>query len=55
MRPPTTSTPRANGFPVRAANFSPDRMWGAALTLILIILALNVIARFIGRFNKLAK
>jgi phosphate transport system permease protein len=38
-----------------AANYAPDRMWGAALTLIIIVLALNIIARFIGRFNKLAK
>ena len=38
-----------------ALNYAPDRMWGAALTLILIIVVLNVIARFIGRFNKLAK
>ena len=38
-----------------AANFAPDRMWGAALTLIIIVLFLNVIARFIGRYNKLAK
>jgi ABC-type phosphate transport system permease subunit len=30
-------------------------MWGAALTLILIILLLTLIARFIGRFNKLSK
>ena len=38
-----------------AANYAPDRMWGAALTLIVIVLLLNLIARFIGRFNKLAK
>jgi phosphate transport system permease protein len=38
-----------------AANYAPDRMWGAALTLILIVLVLNLIARLIGRFNKLAK
>jgi hypothetical protein len=30
-------------------------MWGAALTLILIILLLTLVARFIGRFNKLEK
>ncbi len=36
------------------ANFAPDRMWGAALTLILIVMILNLIARVIGRFNKLA-
>jgi phosphate transport system permease protein len=38
-----------------AANYAPDRMWGAALTLILIVLILNVVARLIGRSNKLAK
>jgi phosphate transport system permease protein len=47
----------ANGKRVAGAavNYAPDRMWGAALTLILIVLALNVVARFIGRFNKVAK
>ena len=38
-----------------AANYAPDRMWGTALTLILIVLLLNLLARFIGRFNKVAK
>jgi phosphate transport system permease protein len=38
-----------------AANYAPDRMWGAALTLILLVLLLNVIARLIGRSNKLAR
>ena len=36
-------------------NYAVDRMWGAALTLILIILLLTLVARFIGRFNKLEK
>jgi phosphate transport system permease protein len=47
----------ANGNRVAGAavNYAPDRMWGAALTLILLVLALNIIARFIGRFNKVAK
>jgi len=36
-------------------NYSVDRMWGAALTLILIVLILTVIARLIGRKNQLAK
>jgi ABC-type phosphate transport system permease subunit len=27
-------------------------MWGAALTLIIIVMALNLIARLIGRFSK---
>jgi phosphate transport system permease protein len=45
-----------NGNRVAGAvqNFAPDRMWGTALTLIIIVLALNFIARFVGRFNKVA-
>jgi phosphate transport system permease protein len=35
-------------------NYAIDRMWAAALTLILIVLVLTVIARLIGRKNKLA-
>jgi ABC-type phosphate transport system permease subunit len=27
-------------------------MWGAALTLIIIVMGLNLIARLIGRFSK---
>ena len=47
----------ANGNRVAgaAANFAPDRMWGTALTLILIVILLNLIARFVGRFNKIAE
>ena len=47
----------ANGNRVAGAvaNFAPDRMWGAALTLILIVLLLNLVARFVGRFNKVAE
>jgi phosphate transport system permease protein len=41
--------------PCVTQNFAVDRMWGAALTLILIVLLLNVIARLIGRFNKVAR
>jgi phosphate transport system permease protein len=37
------------------ANYAPDRLWGAALTLIAIVVALTLIARFVGRFNKVAK
>jgi phosphate transport system permease protein len=36
-------------------NYAVDRMWGSALTLILIILLLTLVARLIGRFNKLEK
>ncbi|MEP6598651.1 MAG: phosphate ABC transporter permease PstA [Actinomycetota bacterium] len=41
-----------NGKPT-AVQFAADRMWGAALTLIVIVMALNLTARFIGRFNKI--
>ncbi len=45
----------ANGNQVAgaAANFAPDRMWGAALTLIIIVMALNLIARLISRRSKI--
>jgi len=36
-----------------AANYATDRMWGAALTLIIIVMALNLIARLVGRRNKI--
>ncbi|WP_392544154.1 phosphate ABC transporter permease PstA [Oryzobacter telluris] len=38
----------------RTENLQPaiDRVWGAALTLILIIFLLNLLGRFIGRFSK---
>lgn len=47
----------ANGNRVAGsvANYAPDRMWGAALTLIALVLLLNIIARFIARFNKVAQ
>jgi phosphate transport system permease protein len=35
-------------------NYAVDRLWGAALTLIVIVMALNLLARLIGRFNKIA-
>jgi phosphate transport system permease protein len=44
-----------NRVSIAATNYAADRMWGAALTLILIVLLLNVIARLIGRFNKVAR
>ena len=37
-----------------AANFAPDRLWGAALTLIIIVMALNLIARLVARRSKVA-
>jgi phosphate transport system permease protein len=36
----------------KVANYAPERMWGAALTLIVIVMALNLIARVIARFSK---
>ena len=36
-------------------NYAPDRMWGAALTLIIIVMALNLIARLLGRFSKISR
>lgn len=47
----------ANGNKVAGAvaNFAPERLWGAALTLIIIVMALNLIARLIGRRNQLAR
>jgi phosphate transport system permease protein len=46
----------ANGNRVAgaAANFAPERLWGAALSLIIIIMALNLIARLVGRRTKVA-
>jgi phosphate transport system permease protein len=35
-------------------NYAVDRMWGAALTLIIIVMGLNLIARFLGRFSKVS-
>lgn len=39
----------ANGNRVPIHNFAPDRLWGAALTLIVIVLVLNLVARLAGR------
>jgi phosphate transport system permease protein len=44
----------ADGKPHLVHNFAVDRVWGAALTLIIIVMGLNLIARLIGRFNKVA-
>jgi phosphate transport system permease protein len=35
-------------------NYAPDRMWGAALTLIAIVMILNLLARLVGRFSKIS-
>ncbi len=42
-----------HGRPV-TIHYAADRMWGAALTLIIIVMALNLIARLVGRTNKVA-
>ena len=41
----------------RGENLQPavDRVWGAALTLILLIFVLNLLGRFIGRFSKVKR
>lgn len=44
-----------NGKPTLIHNYAVDRMWGAALTLIIIVMALNLIARLLGRFNKVGR
>lgn len=46
----------ANGNRVTgaAANFAPERLWGAALSLIIIIMALNLVARLVSRRNRVA-
>jgi phosphate transport system permease protein len=44
----------ADGKPHLVHNYAIDRVWGAALTLIIIVMALNLIARLIGRFNKVS-
>jgi phosphate transport system permease protein len=36
-------------------NYAVDRVWGAALTLILIVMTLNLLARFAGRFQKVSR
>ncbi len=45
----------SDGKPHLVHNFAVDRLWGAAATLIVIVMALNLIARLVGRFNKVAK
>lgn len=42
----------ADGKPHLVHNFAIDRVWGAALTLVLIVMFLNLVARLIGRFRK---
>jgi phosphate transport system permease protein len=42
-----------NGKPT-TIHYAADRMWGAALTLIIIVMGLNLIARIVGRFSKVS-
>lgn len=42
----------ADGRPHLVHNFAVDRLWGAALTLIVIVMALNLVARLIGRYQR---
>jgi phosphate transport system permease protein len=44
----------ADGKPHLVHNYAVDRVWGAALTLVVIVMVLNVVARLIGRFNKVS-
>ena len=46
-----STTALVNGKRVQV-HFAADRMWGAALTLIIIVMALNLLARFIARRSK---
>ena len=44
----------AAGQRVRLHNYAADRMWGAALTLILLVMLLNLAARLIARRSKVS-
>jgi len=41
-----------DGKPHLVHNFAIDRVWGAALTLVLIVMFLNLVARLVGRVRK---
>lgn len=43
----------ADGTPQLVHNFAVDRLWGAALTLIVIVMVLNLAGRLIGRLNRI--
>jgi phosphate transport system permease protein len=45
----------SQGQIVNVHNYAADRMWGAALTLIVIVMLLNILARLIARRNKVAQ
>jgi phosphate transport system permease protein len=42
-----------NGHPT-TVHWAANRMWGAALTLIVLVMALNLIARLIARRSKVS-
>jgi phosphate transport system permease protein len=42
----------ADGKPHAVHNYAIDRLWGAALTLIVIVMALNLLARVVGRSRR---
>jgi phosphate transport system permease protein len=44
----------ANGHRVQL-HYAADRMWGTALALIIIVMALNLIARLIARSSKVSR
>jgi phosphate transport system permease protein len=50
-----TYLPGADGQAHLVHNYAVDRVWGAALTLILIIMVLNLAARVIGRARRTGK
>jgi ABC-type phosphate transport system permease subunit len=37
-----------------SVHYAADRMWGAALTLIILVMALNLVARWIARRSKVS-
>lgn len=43
----------ANGKPTLVHNYAVDRVWGAALTLVLIVMALNLLARLLARRDRI--
>jgi phosphate transport system permease protein len=52
-----TASSKVNPFTGKAetiTNYAEGRMWGAALTLILIVMALNLIARLVSRRSKIS-
>jgi phosphate transport system permease protein len=48
-----TYLPGADGKPQLVHNYAVDRVWGAALTLIIIVMALNLLAWLVGRLRRI--